>query len=171
MQVVLGIIVKYKFLFSSIFPSIWAHDTPSFSKCTSLMPHHVSQCCVCLSVIARQLRWQNQSSPGSRPTSSSTSSAAQTDHAISLIALFFWHLKCVLLGWFLTHLGSRCFQCCFLLKEHLSVSLFLLQADRTVEQTTHKTTVGTWLKMVVILQHPGHFTFMKWELGLFTRHF
>ena len=63
-------------------------------------------------------------------------------------------------------------QCCFPLKQHPSVSLAFPSEDcqRTVEQPTQKTTVCAWLEMVVVLQHPVHFTTMKQELGLCTRY-
>ena len=80
-----------------------------------------------------------------------------------LSILFFFLSKTCLLGWFPVHLDTGCFWCCFCLKEHPSVSLAFPPVgwQRTVEQPTHKTTVCAWLKTVVILEHPGHFTSMK----------
>lgn len=42
--------------------------------------------------------------------------------------------------------------------------------ERTVEQLTYKSALCAWLLALRILLHPGHFTSMKEELGLCTRH-
>lgn len=48
--------------------------------------------------------------------------------------------------------------CEYLRNEFSSVNIALSPLDwqRTVQQPPHKTTICTWLKSVVILQHPGH---------------
>lgn len=85
---------------------------------------------------------------------------------------FFYLAKICFLGQFPTHLDSGCFQYCFGLQEHPSVSLAFPPVgwQRRGEQPTHKTTICAWLKMVLILQHAGHFMSMKQELGLCSCH-
>ena len=76
-----------------------------------------------------------------------------------------------LMGWFPIHLDLGCFSCCFYLNKHSSVSFAFPLAgwQRTAKPPTQNGCA--WLKALVIFQHPGHFIFLKQELGLCTRCF